>query len=117
MKRSSISSTGKRLLGLAFVIGLSVFGTVWARAQTFSTIYNFTGKNTDGGYPLAGLVIDASGNLYGTVSQGGGSWNGAVFKLNQSGQEPLLYSFVGGTDGSTPTAGLLMDSASNLYGT
>jgi uncharacterized repeat protein (TIGR03803 family) len=117
MKRSSISSTGKRLLALAFVIGLSVFGTVWAQAQTFSTIYNFAGKNTDGGYPLAGLVIDASGNLYGTVSQGGGSWNGAVFKLNQSGQETLLYSFVGGTDGSTPTAGLLMDSASNLYGT
>jgi len=105
------------ILVLAFILGLGAFAPLRVQAQTFSVIYNFTGKNTDGGYPLAGFVIDSAGNLYGTVSQGGASWNGAVIKVTQSGQESLLYSFTGGTDGSTPEASLLMDSQGNLYGT
>ncbi len=54
------------------VLGLAAFAIPQAQAQTFNVIYNFTGGN-DGGIPLAGLVIDAAGNLYGTTSTGGSS--------------------------------------------
>jgi uncharacterized repeat protein (TIGR03803 family) len=40
-----------------------------------------------------------------------------VYKLDTAGQETLLYSFKGGTDGANPLAGLILDSAGNLYGT
>ena len=36
---------------------------------------------TDGSYPLAGLVQDAKGNLYGTATEGGAHNDGVVFKL------------------------------------
>jgi len=116
MKRVSISVTCKRLLALAFVLGLGALGTPRTQAQTFSVIYNF-GDGTDGGWPLAGLVIDASGNLYGTANIGGTSQFGVVFKMTESGQETVLYNFAGGTDGANPEASLLMDSTGNLYST
>jgi uncharacterized repeat protein (TIGR03803 family) len=42
---------------------------------------------------------------------------GTVFKLTASGTESVLYSFTGGKDGATPAAGVIRDSAGNLYGT
>ena len=39
-----------------------------------------------------------------------------MFKLNKTG-ETVLYSFTGGADGANPAAGLIRDSAGNLYGT
>jgi uncharacterized repeat protein (TIGR03803 family) len=79
-------------------------------------LYSFTGS-TDGGNPYGGLVRDAKGNLYGTASSGGSSFNGNVFRVDRTGMETVLYSFAGGTDGSSPLAGLIRDSAGNLYGT
>ncbi len=151
-------------------------------AQTENILYSFTGTASDGEYPLAGLVFDGMGNLYGTTSQGGdnggtifqlvppanpgarwtkktiysfdGSHNnlsyprsrlafhnhalygttgsgghcsssrsgcGAVFELTLTyghGWEIHdLYNFAGGTDGSSPYAGVVFDAAGNLYGT
>jgi uncharacterized repeat protein (TIGR03803 family) len=40
-----------------------------------------------------------------------------VFKLSPSGTETVLYTFTGGIDGGGPFAGLIADSAGNLYGT
>jgi uncharacterized repeat protein (TIGR03803 family) len=117
MKRISMSATGKRLVAFALVFGLGAFATPRSHAQTFSVIYNFGGSGEGGLYPLAGLAIDAAGNLYGTASIGGSSGAGVVFKMTESGQETVLYSFTGGTDGANPEASLLMDSAGNLYGT
>jgi len=66
--------------------------------------------------PSAGLIMDKAGNLYGTA--GGGSYGyGTVFKLDTSGNETMLYSFMGPPDGAIPLAGLIMDKAGNLYGT
>jgi uncharacterized repeat protein (TIGR03803 family) len=83
-------------------------------------LYNFTG-GADGGNPNAGLIRDAAGNLYGTALGGGidGPYGpaGVVFKLDTAGQETVLYSFTGGADGSNPYAGVIRDSAGNLYGT
>jgi uncharacterized repeat protein (TIGR03803 family) len=70
-----------------------------------------------GGDPRAGLIRDSAGNLYGTAGGGGASGAGAVFKLSPAGKETVLYSFSGGADGSYPAAGVIRDSAGNLYGT
>jgi uncharacterized repeat protein (TIGR03803 family) len=44
-------------------------------------LYDFQGGSNDGGAPLGGVVMDASGTLYGTTSSGGASDEGVVFKL------------------------------------
>jgi uncharacterized repeat protein (TIGR03803 family) len=84
-----------------------------------AVLYSFTRTNGDGANPAAGLIMDSAGNLYGTTAEGGSAGGGAAFKLNPSGNEALLYSFTGLTngDGANPAAGLIMDSAGNLYGT
>lgn len=91
-----------------------------ASAQgTETVLYSFT-NGVDGGYPLAGLIFDASGNLYGTTSTGGMYNQGAVFKLSPSNgdwAETTLYSFTGRTDGGTPAAGLVTDRAGDIFGT
>jgi uncharacterized repeat protein (TIGR03803 family) len=93
---------------------------------TETRLYNFQ-DNTDGSTPEAGLILDQSGNLYGTAAEGGGSGNcnnvgcGTVFMLSPNGSgkwtETTLDSFQGPSDGGTPEAGLLFDQAGNLYGT
>jgi uncharacterized repeat protein (TIGR03803 family) len=69
-------------------------------------------------YPQGGLIMDSAGNLYGTT-YAGGIGRGTVFKISAAGTETVLYSFGsnGANDGINPTAGLIMDSAGNLYGT
>jgi uncharacterized repeat protein (TIGR03803 family) len=76
--------------------------------------HSFTG-GADGGQPFAGLIRDAAGNLYGTTAGGGAFGNGTVFKLDTTGKETVLHSFTGGAGGSSPIAGLIRDSAGNLY--
>jgi uncharacterized repeat protein (TIGR03803 family) len=62
------------------------------------------------------VVLDPVGNLYGTTYQGGTANAGVVFKLDISGALTVLYNFTGGTDGGNPLAGVILDSAGNLYG-
>ena len=103
------------ILGLALAL---VFANVptQLKAQSYTVLYSFTG-GTDGGYPIAGLIKDEQGNLYSTTWMGGAFGNGTVFKLDRRGNETVLYSFQGGTDGEQPTADLVRDQAGNLYGT
>ncbi len=82
-----------------------------------TVLYSFKGPPTDGAFPLGGVVRDSAGNLYGTTTYGGATDNGAVFELQPSGTETVLYSFTGKTDGAIPRAGLILDTAGNLYGT
>lgn len=63
------------------------------------------------------LATDTAGNLYGTTQSGGASRYGTVFRLDPDGTETVLYSFSGGSDGGDPYAGVIVDSAGNLYGT
>jgi uncharacterized repeat protein (TIGR03803 family) len=83
---------------------------------TETVLYTFTG-GADGANPYAGLLRDASGNLYGTTYYGGADNKGVVFKLDPTGKETVLYSFTGASDGAHPYAGLIQDAAGNLYGT
>ncbi len=100
---------------------------------THKILYSFCSQSgcTDGATPEAGLIMDTSGNLYGTTVSGGAvagkQYGGTVFKLTPDATktkwtETVLYSFCarGGlkcTDGATPEAGLIMDKSGNLYGT
>jgi uncharacterized repeat protein (TIGR03803 family) len=92
-------------------------GVVFKTTSTGTTtvLHSFTGGNSDGANPYAGLVMDSSGNLYGTTYSGGA---GVVFKTTSTGTTTILHSFAGGnSDGAHPYAGLVMDSSGNLYGT
>jgi uncharacterized repeat protein (TIGR03803 family) len=100
----------------AFALALGAVSAPRIEAQTFAVIHNFTGVS-DGASPLSGFTKDATGNLYGTASAGGSSGSGVVFELTTSGQETVLHSFTGGTDGAEPEGRLVMDKAGNLYGT
>jgi uncharacterized repeat protein (TIGR03803 family) len=78
-------------------------------------------NGTDGEYLQSNVVFDANGNLYGVASFGGAYGYGTVWELTpQTGgtwTDTVLYSFTGGADGSSPSQGLIFDSAGNLYGT
>jgi uncharacterized repeat protein (TIGR03803 family) len=95
-------------------------GTVFKidSAGHYSVLYKFCSVSgcIDGDNPVAGLIEDDEGNLYGTASQGGDT-GGAVFKLDSQGQETTLYRFIGEADGGNPVGGLVRDAAGNLYGT
>jgi uncharacterized repeat protein (TIGR03803 family) len=89
---------------------------------TQSVLYNFcsAANCADGANPDAGLIMDKSGNLYGTTFQGGAHNKGTVFELTPDGSESVLYSFCAAakcTDGEAPHAVLAMDKAGNLFGT
>lgn len=76
------------------------------------------GKQTvllNNGSPSFGVLLDSSGNLYGTTS-GGGEGYGTVFEIAPSGKVTTLHNFTGG-DGSYPQMALIRDKAGNLYGT
>jgi len=116
-ERAAISQASSRwgsgALAVAVLLGVIAIQT--AQAEKFKVLYNFTGAG-DGGNPYAGLVRGAS-NLYGTTSNGGKSFEGAVFQVTISGKETVLYSFTGGADGGQPYSDLVLDAAGNLYGT
>ena len=75
------------------------------------------GASGDGFTPIASLVFDKKGNLYGTTSDGGAYGCGAVFELTPSGIETILHSFGASGDGEYPYGSLVFDKMGNLYGT
>jgi len=83
-----------------------------------TVLYSFSSR--DGEQPLAPLVFDSSGDLYGTTEYGGNQGYGTVFKLiERHGQwsEEILHSFGGFTgDGIYPGYGVTLDSSGDLYG-
>ncbi len=106
-----VSAGGCGLYGCGTVFRLAPDGT------SYDVLHEFSG-GSEGKYPRGGLIFDAAGNLYGTTLEGGTSYRGTVFKLALDGPGyKVLYAFKGGTDGAYPYAGLLADSAGNLYGT
>src|SRR5579862_2481205 len=95
------------------ILALTLLVTA-ASAQTFSVFYTF--NFTDGSAPNGGLILDSAGNFYGTTQFGGSFNRGNIFKLNSTGQETVLYTFTGSTDGGIPIGRLIRDGQGNLYG-
>jgi uncharacterized repeat protein (TIGR03803 family) len=116
---SLVSDRFGRLYGTTLFGGAADLGTVFKIDPNGkeTVLHSFTGS-PDGRNPDAGLVIDVAGSLYGTTEFGGTSDLGTIFQIDASGQHRVLHSFTGdSTDGSNPKAGLILDSAGNLYGT
>lgn len=102
-------------------------------AWKFKVLYRFCSEQncTDGRYPQAGLIVDVSGNLYGTTSEGGGDNHyGTVFELkNEQGVwgHVVLHAFTdSGHEGGSPSGaltytgaqnGMPYDGVSHLFGT
>lgn len=81
-----------------------------------TVLHTFTGVGGDGSFAAGNLLLDASGNLYGTTTYGGANDFGIVYKFNlKKSTLTTLYSFTNGKDGANPRS-LVMDSAGNLYG-
>jgi uncharacterized repeat protein (TIGR03803 family) len=97
------------------------YGTVFevSAAWAVTTLYTF-GGSPDGASPYPGVIRDAEGNLYGTTVGGGTNGYGTIFEVTAPNTEKILYNFCSlekCKDGSRPYAGLVQDSAGNLYGT
>jgi uncharacterized repeat protein (TIGR03803 family) len=123
-----VSERGERMQGKTLSIGLravlAVFALALFAAETATgqekVLYSF--YNSGGEVlPVAGVISDASGNLYGTAFYGGANDNGMVFELSPTAngwKQTVLYSFnPDGIDGFGATGGLVFDAAGNLYGT
>jgi len=106
------------LYGTAYAGGLYNAGVVFKVDPQGREIvlYSFTG-GTDGAYPSGGVVVDSSGNFYGTAPYGGNANAGVVFEVDPQGHETVLYSFTGGADGGNPASGVIRDSSGVLFGT
>ena len=106
------------LYGTTAFDGTNHDGTVFKIATNGKETILYSFKcGTDGVYPKAGLVMDSTGSLYGTTSEGGTSDAGTVFKITPTGKIRILYSFKGGTYGENPKGGLIFGSDANLFGT
>ena len=85
-------------------------------------LYAFGANNnaSDGQAPLALVIVDSEGNLYGTTNVGGSSNEGTIFTINPAGNESVLFSFCPGQQecGCNPgTGALLMRADGSLVGT
>ncbi|HWY22154.1 MAG TPA: choice-of-anchor tandem repeat GloVer-containing protein [Candidatus Acidoferrum sp.] len=112
--------------------GANGFGVVFETSRLTGTwqtrvLHAFAGLNVDGAYPNAALLIDSSGNLYGTTAAGGTSNEctvgyangcGTAFELTPQGahwKETILHNFLSKGDGGVP-GGVISDASGNLYG-
>lgn len=117
---------GKRNQGTVYELSRGANGQ-W----TETILHSFKGAPKDGAAPLAAVVLDGAGNIYGTTSNGGDSavcgdtvplGCGTVFELlaptgnNDRYEEKVLWIF-NNADGVEPQSSLILDSAGNLYGT
>ena len=98
--------------------GSSHTGTVFklSAAGALTTLAAFTG-GSDGAGAQDRLVLDGSGNLFGTTQAGGASGFGTIFEITSGGSLNTLASFAGGNSGARSMAGLYLDGSGNLFGT
>src|ERR1700678_4036743 len=116
-----MTHTNWRAMCLASCIALPAIPAV-GHTGTLTTLHTFTGYS-DGATPTGNLLV-LNGSLYGTAQFGGttGTTNcpdgcGVTFRMNpRTGKETVLHSFLGGTDGSFPAAGLIYANGM-FYGT
>lgn len=126
-----LSDTAGNLYGVAYqggggscdVGGFSGCGTIYefTAGGAETVLHDFSG-GSDGALPFGSLIMDSSGNIYGTTSEGGNSGCteygcGTVFKLGSDGAFSVLHSFSGGTDGGQPMGRLFLGRDGDLYGT
>jgi uncharacterized repeat protein (TIGR03803 family) len=113
------------LFGTTEAGGANSVGTVFEIPKTATgfgaptTLVTFNGAG-NGATPIAGLIADAAGDLFGTTEVGGANNKGTVFEIPKTatgfGAPTTLVTF-SGANGATPVAGLIADAAGDLFGT
>jgi len=111
------------LFGTTYGGGADGVGTVFKLANVNGTwvetiLYSFQNAS-DGWNPVAGLVSDGSGNLYGATSIGGSGSGGTIFEMVRSDNSytfKVLYNLSGPPLNCGPWVALTLDAAGNLYG-
>ena len=78
---TKLAATMRGALALAVFSALLLVGAWPAQAQTEKVLYSFGSQSGDGSNPVAGLVLDTEGNLYGTTEYGGEYGGGTVFEV------------------------------------
>jgi uncharacterized repeat protein (TIGR03803 family) len=107
---------GNSILSVCAAACISLLPLCAAEAGGYRLAYSFS-FGADGALPTAGMIADASGNLYGTASSGGNGCDcGSVFELQADGTFLILHDFTG-DDGDGPQAPLIIDKKGNLFGT
>ncbi len=120
-----IRDAAGNLYGTTSAGGASQSGVVFKLSPTskgtwrLNTLHSFAGS-ADGQTPIASLLLDSMGNLFGTTQFGGNFGDGAVFELSPAPQGKwnylVLFSF-NNTNGAQPASSLIFDASGNLYGT
>jgi uncharacterized repeat protein (TIGR03803 family) len=122
---ANLTSDGSgNLFGTTEVGGTSNRGTVFELAgstYTFSSLLSFIGNSgtNPGTGPVASLIADRKGNLFGTTGQGGVYSYGTMFEIPASARNTVtdLVDFSGGPNGGNPVGAVFVDSAGNIIGT
>jgi uncharacterized repeat protein (TIGR03803 family) len=106
------------LYGTTYEGGQYSVGVVFKLSKTgkLTLLHTFVIGSSDGENPEAGVILDATGNLYGDTVAGGAFNAGTVFKVSKAGAETVLHSF-NAADGIDPAGVLIQDALGNLYGT
>jgi uncharacterized repeat protein (TIGR03803 family) len=107
--------------GTIFQLTPNAARTTWTHKLLYSFCRQGGATCTDGQNPEGGLIMDKAGNLYGTTAAGGLYGGGTIFELTPNATRTtwtfkVLYSFCAQV-GCSPSPGLVMDKAGNLYGT
>src|ERR1700674_1331604 len=96
------------------IVGCGVVFKIDAAGKE-TVLYRFNDEH--GTNPMAGLVGDAKGNLYGTTVSGGRFGLGTAFIVTPTRKQTVIHNFKNGAGGSYPEARLVRDSSGNLHGT
>ena len=117
-------ATDGYLYGTTAAGGSHNTGTVFkisTDGSSYRVLFSFGSGPSDGFSPVGALVQGRDGNLYGMTQNGGGSGNcrfgcGTIFKITTTGSITPLHNFAG-SDGSYPTASMVLGNDGNFYGT
>jgi uncharacterized repeat protein (TIGR03803 family) len=113
-----IRDSSGNLFGTAVSGGTSNDGTVFelpAGSSTIRALASFRGFN--GTSPLAGVIRDGNGNLFGTAEVGGLFGEGAVFELPAGTHSIIALASFDRTNGERPRGALIEDSTGDFFGT
>jgi len=110
------TATNGTIIGCGTAFELAPVNGGWQE----TVLHSFAGTQ-DGIRPLAGLLLDKSGNLFGTTVSGGIGFGGAVFELSPASgggwNESLVFGFPDNNGQTAPYGNLILDASDNLYST